>query len=453
MRVPDWSLCVNDFGPIKRAEIKLAPLVLLVGKNNTGKSYIASMLWAMLNPANALYARPPAHGGSRFKACVRIADAIRSGEKTKVELSDWQAIVAWINETLSDDATEIARRILACDHCRYGKALFTLNHCPDALNVEFRERPKRATRRRTAARPRGISIRRVGATVNITTDEDQAFSADDAFTILRFLARQLLLGPDRLAALYLPAARTGLMLAFKTLMAGLLRSLGREGDDDGRTTLAAPVVDFLEDLGYNLEYPERDQPHFGIAQDIERQVLGGEIAQGENEDLGYTPSGSGVRLPLHAVSSLITEIAPLIVFLKAGVENQTIIFEEPEAHLHLSAQRMLARNLVRLVNSGVQMVITTHSDTLLQQLNILMQLHNHPQREALMAEFGYRPDEIIDPTHASGYLFEDADGGTIVRPMSKTRSGFVEPTMNETIAQLTREAIRLDETDSEEGHG
>src|SRR6202021_1184922 len=34
-----------------------------------------------------------------------------------------------------------------------------------------------------------------------------------------------------------------------------------------------------------------------------------------------------------------------------------------------------------LVNSGVQVVLTTHSDTLLQQLNILMHLHGHPRRE------------------------------------------------------------------------
>ncbi len=46
----DWTVEVEDFGPIQEASITMAPLVILVGKNNTGKSYMATLL----NVTNAL---------------------------------------------------------------------------------------------------------------------------------------------------------------------------------------------------------------------------------------------------------------------------------------------------------------------------------------------------------------------------------------------------------------
>src|SRR4051812_49105093 len=46
---PLWSVRIDDFGKIGEATIEMSPLVILVGKNNTGKSYIASLLWALLN--------------------------------------------------------------------------------------------------------------------------------------------------------------------------------------------------------------------------------------------------------------------------------------------------------------------------------------------------------------------------------------------------------------------
>lgn len=41
------KLRVDNLGRIKEAEVELAPLVILVGKNNTGKSYLATALWAL----------------------------------------------------------------------------------------------------------------------------------------------------------------------------------------------------------------------------------------------------------------------------------------------------------------------------------------------------------------------------------------------------------------------
>ena len=61
---------------------------------------------------------------------------------------------------------------------------------------------------------------------------------------------------------------------------------------------------------------------------------------------------------------MVSELAPLILFLKYLVRpGDLLILEEPESHLHPAAQRRLARGIVRLVNAGVKVLITTHSET------------------------------------------------------------------------------------------
>ncbi len=49
-----------------------------------------------------------------------------------------------------------------------------------------------------------------------------------------------------------------------------------------------------------------------------------------------------------------------------------LIIEEPESHLHPGAQTIIAHTLTRLVRAGVQVLITTHSTYLLQQIGNLI---------------------------------------------------------------------------------
>ena len=40
-------IAVKDFGPIANAEVELRPLTVLIGANNTGKSYLALAVYAL----------------------------------------------------------------------------------------------------------------------------------------------------------------------------------------------------------------------------------------------------------------------------------------------------------------------------------------------------------------------------------------------------------------------
>ncbi len=42
-----YKLIVENFGKINKAEIEICPLTLFVGDNNSGKSYLLSLIWAL----------------------------------------------------------------------------------------------------------------------------------------------------------------------------------------------------------------------------------------------------------------------------------------------------------------------------------------------------------------------------------------------------------------------
>ena len=41
------SIAVKDFGPISHAEVDIAPLTVLIGSNNSGKSYLALAIYSL----------------------------------------------------------------------------------------------------------------------------------------------------------------------------------------------------------------------------------------------------------------------------------------------------------------------------------------------------------------------------------------------------------------------
>ena len=138
------------------------------------------------------------------------------------------------------------------------------------------------------------------------------------------------------------------------------------------------IADFLKLI---VRYDERHRLSYEmrrIAKALENEVLQGEIKvtrpapEGYPEFL-YHPKKTTETLRLSQSSSMVSELAPLVLFLRGIVKpGDLLIIEEPESHLHPGAQTAIARTLARLVREGVRLVITTHSDWLLQQLGNLI---------------------------------------------------------------------------------
>ena len=274
---------------------------------------------------------------------------------------------------------------------------------------------------------------------------------DDPHFFLNILASsymdQLLRGHSA-HSYYLPATRSGILQGHKTLASlivdrasrawiepldvpklpgvttDLIRALLRLGNGRPANTSLRKIVEFLE-----LEITE------GFV-GIESQL--------EYPDIFYQNELG--RFELHNVSSMISEIAPLVLFLKFLIrKGQLLIFEEPESHLDPSNQRNVARAIAMLVKAGVNVIVTTHSDIFLNQINNLIQLAKlTPRRRRYM---GYRATEILSVEDVAAYLFKVGVEGTEVEPVEiDSEYGISTESSDEIHRALYEESIKLEHT-------
>ncbi len=82
------------------------------------------------------------------------------------------------------------------------------------------------------------------------------------------------------------------------------------------------------------------------------------------------------------------------------------MIDEPELNIHPANQRQIARLLARLVNAGMSVVISTHSDYIVREFNSLIMLHQKAGK-SLQRKYRYRDDEVLDPKKVGAYLFDD----------------------------------------------
>lgn len=66
----------------------------------------------------------------------------------------------------------------------------------------------------------------------------------------------------------------------------------------------------------------------------------------------------------------LTYAFPILVALLAAGPDQVVVIDSPESHLHPSAQSQMGRILATLASAGVQIVVETHSDHLLNGIRL-----------------------------------------------------------------------------------
>jgi hypothetical protein len=129
----------------------------------------------------------------------------------------------------------------------------------------------------------------------------------------------------------------------------------------------------------------------------------------------YRPNNWRRDLPLMNSSSMVSELAPVVLYLRHVVQpGDTLIIEEPESHLHPTAQVEFTRLLVAAVKAGIRIIITTHSEWVLWELANLVRMSELPLelRNGLDGA-----DHAIQAAEVGSWVFEpDAErAGSVVR--------------------------------------
>lgn len=443
---PWATVRVERFGRVQTAEIQLAPMTILVGRNNTGKSYIASLLWAIRSSRWGI--RPGRRSSLVAPDWFReYVDAAHASAAAPLAVTAAR-VLPCVNNWLGANANEFAAELMSFEDATIG-----------SLSFQFEGQVWLSPRKEGPVWTRGQDFGKLDFqpwafswTPYFEENDAGGLIASSGLAIADHLfstAVEILLTSNLNShwrnALYVPAARTGLVLAIKDLAASVMNSFGLSRGDVETSRFTLPMISFLTSLIKETE--SRESTTSRVADFLESSILAGQVTvEGKGApSFSYSPTGSNMRLPMHAVSSMVTELAPVLSLLRGAHFDGGIVIEEPEAHLHLSAQRCMARALVKLANSGVPVVITTHSDTFIQQINLLMRLHSSANRDSLLEEFGYGRDETLDVNQVVAYEFLPGAEGTRVVPAEKTTDGFIISSLNETLIDLSNDVLQAAE--------
>lgn len=72
----------------------------------------------------------------------------------------------------------------------------------------------------------------------------------------------------------------------------------------------------------------------------------------------------------HNVGFGVTYVLPIIISLLIAKQNDLVLIENPEAHLHPKAQSYIAKLCAKAAAAGVQVIIETHSDHILNGIRL-----------------------------------------------------------------------------------
>ena len=216
-----------------------------------------------------------------------------------------------------------------------------------------------------------------------------------------------------------PASRTGILVGHKTLSSLIVANASSAWIQPMEIDrLPGVVTDLVRSL-LLLDLSDQTSPEVQpIVDFLEARVARGTV-EIQRQPSGYPAiiysTDAGV-FQLHQVSSTVSEIAPLIIYLKHYVRRgDLVILEEPESHLDPANQRNVARAIAMMVNAGIRVLVTTHSDILLKQIVNLVQVSRFANDQS--QEFIYDESELLRPNDVSAHLFQDVPHGTVVKEL------------------------------------
>ena len=438
----NWTLHVENLAKIESADVTIAPLMCFVGDNNSGKSYLMSILWGILTLGKDIFPKKP----SEAKVYKQCENWLKDRINIDIELSgtDMQLYVDWFNELLNFQKKTLVKRI------------FNYDVEIEKLKITDYERNK----------PIKIIWEKAGSRYSVTNNyikfpEVDSPSRDELFRMNAYICWNLLM--EGIAAplytpivkgrrigepIYLPASRTGFMLTYAQLIENSLQISFSQDLHENTSTLTLPYVDFLQ-LITKFEINKKDSKKYTeIIEYIEKNMTKGNLSIKKDmlPVIKYQPEGSDKEIPLYVASSIVSEISPLLLVLKSGINFKAMIIEEPEAHLHPELQQKMARLIINMVNLGIPVWITTHSDTILQHITNMMKLKNPERSVELQQEYGYKKTDLLGKEDIQMYQFVTENSRkTRLISLEATKYGFVVPTFNDALEKIVDEVYAFQE--------
>jgi predicted ATPase len=452
-----------NIGPFRDVEVEVKPLTVFIGRNSVGKSFLAQMLWALdtttpdpevwvdevfkkmedefktSDPYEKLLERVK-RGGDVTEVFRKLLEAyietahvgLATGLRERLE-----EVFERLDNIVMEGASEARIRV-------EGRALIEFKLTRDEVQV-LEYKPDAGFVERVYARtlPLGrlvVELLEDGRSVvlydGVVSSTDELYDAT-LIPLLAYLHGSfgLLSSWFIRESIFLPDSRAGVS---RILLRPLPRSMVKEVRSVDREYIG--FVRRLSRLAFKSEYVSGD-----VEESLEELLheLGCklEVTRRAGRYTLYLRMWSGKRLHISESPSGVREALTVALAL-ALPEYHVVFIEEPEAHLHPRAQRILARLIARAVNSGKHVVITTHSSYLLHALNNLVALHR--RRGGIEKIKGFKASDAIDPDSIAAYLVKIGDGVVVTEKLKVDEYGIPTDEFSKVAEELLEEEAMIE---------
>lgn len=408
----------ENLGLLSRAEINLSDLTIICGENNTGKTYATYAVYGFLRSWKSLL---------RNVLFLEISSMESSNEKYQINLED--IFGGKINDyfiKLSDEFQKILYEVFATKEDAFADTKIRIS-IEKELDV-FKDSYQR--------RVQGGSSVLATITKDANSPILELLSADmesglRAFGLIEFVIDAI---AEIVFSPYFPnphissAERTGAAIFRRELDMARTRMLKAINEMDSKEIRNRPWK-LLQSIDTDYAWPVEDNVEFvRQLEDIDKQtsdltkkhpeiltafdeIIGGSYKVVKNQGLVFQAKGAkNRRYTMNEASSCARALLDVGFYLRCKAKSGDLfIIDEPELNLHPKNQRAFARLIAQLVNSGIKVFMTTHSDYIIKELNTLIMLNQQTEHTKLMQEkYNYSQNELLDCSNIVLYITDKA---------------------------------------------
>ena len=339
---PSVHIAVENFGPIEKAEIDLRPLTVFVGESNTGKTYLSAFIYALYQSFEGFSRFPWSYRASSYlnftyRSRNRSPDApdeldeeiLETLEKLNTpgrsfKFSDLpKKMRDWLESSLKKAGTFEDELRRCFDLESISELIRFTSGTPNELRISLKvyeadqllwsfDMHNSGSNSTVDGSVNGDMVLKSG---HAEESDAETQDLEDLVALLRVSRGGT---PE---SYYLPAARGGIVQSRGVIASSLIDRVTRIGLErlPEVPAFSGTIADFLKHI---IDYKERGRAlskMIDIAEKLEDEVLRGKIvvqrltATGYQELL-YQPRQSEQTLRMSQSSSMVSELAPLVLF-------------------------------------------------------------------------------------------------------------------------------------------